>query len=137
MKTTNTFHAYLNSEDTELNESSTFSEMKNIFKNNTRVLFSEKTNPMTKKSGLKITVDDVYNISAYFDSGSNVEQDFSDIQDEPNRSSNKRLRVIFSDDPNNDFDDIVVILLDYMTKLKDVVVYNPTQEKIVFDAREE
>lgn len=134
---THAFHAYLNPEDTELNESSTFSEMKNIFKNNTRVLFSEKTNPMTKKSGLKITVDDVYNVSAYFNSVSNVEQDFNDIQDEPNRSSNKRLRVIFSDDPNNDFDDIVVILLDYMTKLKDVVVYSPTQEEIVFDAREE
>ncbi len=57
--------------------------MKSVFKNNTRVLFSEKMNTMTKKSGLKITVDDVYNISAFFDSGSNVEQDFNDIQDEP------------------------------------------------------
>ncbi|WP_417358794.1 hypothetical protein [Gallaecimonas pentaromativorans] len=82
-KMTLAFHAYLNSEDTELNESSTISEMKSVFKNNTRVLFSEKMNTMTKKSGLKITVDDVYNISAFFDSGSNVEQDFNDIQDEP------------------------------------------------------
>ncbi|ROQ28849.1 DNA/RNA non-specific endonuclease [Gallaecimonas pentaromativorans] len=48
-KMTHAFHAYLNPEDTELNESSTFSEMKNIFKNNTRVLFSEKTNLITKK----------------------------------------------------------------------------------------
>ncbi|MFB9110667.1 hypothetical protein [Flavobacterium gyeonganense] len=45
-----------------------------------------------------------------------------------------RIRFLFASDPENDFDNIAVIILDYTQSLKEVTVYNTNQNKIIFSS---
>ncbi|MED5524840.1 MAG: hypothetical protein VX447_08820 [Pseudomonadota bacterium] len=114
-----------------------FASIKELFKNNHRIRYEVESDHFSDEPYLNIVVDGKYTVGAFIINDESVESDFKELIGKPPIPHMLRMIFLFPNDHNNDFDDIVVILLDYMTKLKDVVVYSPTQEKIVFDASKE
>jgi hypothetical protein len=47
---------------------------------------------------------------------------------------NTRMRFLFAPDPENNFDDIGVIILDNLMSLDEVIIYNGNQKKIIFNS---
>ena len=70
----------------------------------------------TKKNLLKLTVDGSYSISAFFDQDEQVADDLETILGK-RMECGSRLRFLFAPDPENDFDDIGVIVMEYVEDL--------------------
>ncbi len=112
-------------------EAQVFESIEKLFSESKRVSCNINKNPFTKKNLLKLTVDGTYSISAFFDSDQNVAEDLETITS-TKIDCNSRLRFLFAPDPENDFDDIGVIILDYLESFKNVIIYSANQEKIIF-----
>lgn len=108
-----------------------FAAVENLFDNPKGLAFTRQVNPLTEEEKLRITVDDVYNVSVFFE-----EDDTEDF----NAISNKEvgvvssIRILFGPDPENDFDDIGVILLDYLESFEQVLIYSLNREEIISDS---
>lgn len=114
-------------------ENQVFESVQNIFSKSKRVTSSINKNPFTKKNLLKLTVDGGYSISAFFDNDPSVAGDLEEISGKKIDCSS-RLRFLFAPDPENNFDDIGVIILDYLESLGEVIIYSANQGKIIFPA---
>lgn len=112
-------------------EKQVFESIQNLFATSKRVTSDINKNPFTKKNLLKLTVDGSYSISAFFDQGQNVAEELESIIGKK-VECNSRLRFLFAPDPDNDFDDIGVIVLDYLERIKDVIIYSANREKVIF-----
>lgn len=115
-------------------ENQVFESIQNLFSKSKRVTSAINKNPFTKKNLLKLTIDGSYSISAFFDQGQNVAEDLESILGKK-VECNSRLRFLFAPDPENDFDDIGVIILDYLESFSDVIIYSANQEKIIFPVK--
>jgi len=112
-------------------ENQVFESVQHLFAKSKRVTAGINKNPITNKNLLKLTVDGSYSISAFFDQGQNVTEDLESILGKK-VECNSRLRFLFAPDPDNDFDDIGVIILDYLESFKDVIIYSANREKVIF-----
>lgn len=112
-------------------ENQVFESIQNLFSKSKRVTSGINKNPFTKKNLLKLTIDGSYSISAFFDQGQSVAEDIESILGKK-VECNSRLRFLFAPDPENDFDDIGVIILDYLESFSDVIIYSANQEKVIF-----
>lgn len=107
-----------------------FNSITNLFSRSNGVKSNVSVNPFTKKKFLKLTIDDSYSVSVFFDSGQSVTDDLKFIMGEE-ASCNSRIRVLFGPDTENNFDEIKVIILDFLQDLEDVLIYNANQEKVI------
>lgn len=110
-----------------------FDSIIGLFGNLGRVSSSFSENAFTKNIFLKLTVDNHYSISIFFDDNAKVQADFDFILQE-NLECKSRLRFLFAPDPANDFDDISVIILDFLEGLDEVIIYSVNQGKIIFNS---
>lgn len=124
-------HAYILNDDDSLTESWAFESLIGLFKNSKGVEHSIDSNPFTKKSILKLTIDQSYVVSASFGNDSQVSEDLESILDEKHEGI-CRIRILFGSDPDNDFDDIVVMIYEFLESLDNVVVYSANQEKVLY-----
>ncbi|MGM8226382.1 hypothetical protein ACSV5M_07355 [Cellvibrio sp. ARAG 10.3] len=107
-----------------------FNSITNLFSRSNGVKSNVSVNPFTKKKFLKLTIDESYSVSVFFDSGQNVTDDLKFIMGEE-ASCNSRIRILFGPDTENNFDEIKVIILDFLQDLEDVLIYNANQEKVI------
>lgn len=107
-----------------------FNSITNLFSRSNGVKSSVSVNPFTKKKFLKLTIDESYSVSVFFDSGQSVTDDLKFIIGEE-ASCNSRIRILFGPDTENNFDEIKVIILDFLQDLEDVLIYNANQEKVI------
>lgn len=124
------FHAYL-LDNQFSDEAVAFESIKNLFARTERVAFSVAKQPLTDSNYLRLKIDDHYTISVFLDMKDVVQEDLDYIL-RKSISCRSRLRVVFATDPNNDFDFIVVNILDFMEKLGNVIIYAVTMKKIIF-----
>lgn len=127
-----TLHVYF-TEDKNYNKQTSFDSVKKLFSNSNRVVFTNAKNIFTKEDYLKLTIDNRYNISVFFDDNATVSDDLEFIFGK-RLNCNARMRFLFAPDPENDFDDIGVILLDYLESLNKVILYSPNLKKIIFNS---
>ena len=125
-------HAYL-MEGKKFDDTSLFNSVKNLFLSTKRVQFTITKNIFTQKDYLKLIIDNYYSISVFFDNGAAVSDDLEYVFGKRLNCS-ARMRFLFAPDPENDFDDIAVIILDYIQSLNQVIVYNTNQNKIIFSS---
>lgn len=125
-------HVYLLNKEI-FNENVEFDAIKSIFPDSERVACTIQINTFTKKKYVKMLVDTRYSISVFFDEGVAVQEDLHAILN-CKADATIRIRFLFAPDPQNDFDDIAVIILDYLEKLNDVVIYSTGQNKIIFNS---
>lgn len=107
-----------------------FNSITNLFSRSNGVKSNVSVNPFTKKKFLKLTIDESYSVSVFFDSGQSVTDDLKFIIGEE-ASCNSRIRILFGPDTENNFDEIKVIILDFLQDLEDVLIYNANQEKVI------
>lgn len=107
-----------------------FNSITNLFSRSNGVKSNVSVNPFTKKKFLKLTIDESYSVSVFFDSGQSVTDDLKFIMGEE-ASCNSRIRILFGPDTENNFDEIKVIILDFLQDLEDVLIYNANQEKVI------
>lgn len=124
-------HAYLLTNDNKHNEDWAFESIQSLFADSKGVAFTKDRNPFTNQNILKLTIDGVYTASVFFEKSEQVLEDFKSIKED--KESQSRIRVLFAPDPDNEFDDIAVMIYDFLTELDDVVVYSPNQEKILYE----
>lgn len=122
-------HAYLLDEN-PLGENAAFESVKKLFSKANGVKAIITNNPFTKKDYLKLKVDGLYSVSVFYDTAPIVGEDLYTISGEKS-ACNTRIRVLFGPDPDNEFDSIKIILLDYLQEMKNVLVYNANLDKII------
>lgn len=115
------------------NSESAFDSVKKLFSNTGRVAFTLAQNIFTKKEYLKLTVDSHYSISVFFDDDTVIADDLEYILGK-RLNCHARMRFLLAPDPENNFDDIGVIILHYLESLKEVVIYSVNQNKIILDS---
>ena len=123
-------HAYLFDEEMQ-NENLLFDSIKKIFSASQNVEFAIVNNFFTKKNFLKLKVEKKYSISIFFDNNQSVADDLKFILKKAT-VCNSRLRFLFAPDPENDFDYMCIIILEYLESLNKVLIYNVNQDKIIF-----
>lgn len=122
-------HAYFLNEQKPTEEWA-FNSITNLFSRSDGVKSNVSTNPFTKKKFLKLTIDESHSVSVFFDSGQSVTDDLKFIIGKET-SCSSRIRILFSPDAENNFDEIKVIILDFLQDLENVLIYNANQEKII------
>lgn len=127
------FHAYVAISDESLSEDWAFESVKALFEHSDRVGFSIHLNPFANQNILKLTVDGIYSVSVFFEKGRQVSQDLEQIVGEHYYGAG-RIRVLFGPDPENEFDDIAVIIYDFMERLQSTVIYSANQEKVLHNS---
>lgn len=127
------FHAYVAVSDESLSENWAFESIKALFENPDRVHFSTDLNPFTNQNILKLIVDGIYSVSVFFEEGIQVSQDLERIVGEFYGGA-VRIRVLFGPDPENEFDDIAVIIYDFMERLESTVIFSANQEKVLHNS---
>lgn len=127
-----TLHVYFTVEK-NYNKQTSFDSVKKLFSNINRVVFTIAKNIFTKEDYLKLTIDNRYHISVFFDDNTTVKTDLEFIIGK-RLNCNARMRFLFAPDPQNDFDDIGVIILDYIQSLKEIIIYSTNQNKIIFNS---
>lgn len=125
-----TLHAYFLT-DNEQNEGSVFDSIKGLFANSKDAVFSEDRNPFTKQNILRLTIDNFYTITFLFENSNHVLEDFKEIK--KGKKAKSRIRILFGADPDNNFDHIAVMIYDFLTKLDNVLIYNVTNRKILYE----
>lgn len=96
------------------------------------VTFERTTNPFTRRSNLKVVVDGTYHLTFVFESGDDVDADLRTVTG-VERSGHSRIRVLTGPDPENDFDHVVVDVLDLFDQVGPVLVYAVGAESVVVD----
>lgn len=127
-----TLHVYFTHEK-NYNKQDCFDSLKELFISNNRVMSSIENNIFAKQDYLKLTIDNCYNISVFFDKNTLISDDLESILGKRLRC-NTRMRFLFAPDPENNFDDIGVIILDNLMSLDEVIIYNGNQKKIIFNS---
>jgi hypothetical protein len=126
-------HAYVLNCDERLTEDKVFESMRALFKNSDGVDFSIDLNPFTKQSILKLTIDSTYSVSVFYEQDHQTSKDLEEISGNAYEKV-CRIRILFGPDPENDFDDIGVIIYNFLEELEKVVIYSVNQEKILYDS---
>lgn len=126
-------HVYFLNEKKE--QEKVFDSIKNLFSESERVSFTISNNIFTKKNFLKLSIDKNYSISIFLDDHETVQADLEFILQE-SLECKSRLRFLFAPDPENDYDDICVIILDFLESLNEVILYSVNQDKIIFNSLE-
>ena len=98
-----------------------------------RVQFSITKNIFTKKDYLKLLIDNSYSMCVFFDNDANVSEDLEFISGQK-LNCKSRIRFLFAPDPDNNFDDIGIIILDYLQSLDKVIIYSVNRNKIIFNS---
>lgn len=114
-------------------EKELFDSIIDFFTDSGRVSYSFCENTFTKKIFLKLIVDNQYSISIFFDDDFKVQADFKFIS-QSDLECKSRLRFLFAPDPENDFDDIGIMILDFLECLDEVILYSVNQNKIIFNS---
>jgi hypothetical protein len=125
-------HAYFLDEQKPTEEWA-FNSITNLFSRSDGIKSNISANPFTKKKFLKLTIDESYSVSVFFDSGQSVTEDLNFIT-KGETSCSSRIRVLFGPDGENNFDEIKVIILDFLQDLENVLIYNANQEKVIFNS---
>lgn len=124
-------HAYHLTPD-GLGEDAAFAAVGALFAGSPHVESQLTTNPFTRKTLLRLTVDGTYSISVFHDTGRAVEDDLETVLGR-RVTCGSRLRFLFAPDPDDAFDDIQVMLLDMLCEQEDVLVYGATGAGIIRD----
>lgn len=117
----NIFHSFLFSEGRHT-EQDIFQAIQNFFKSE-RMAFTESINPFKKSRILKLIVDEKFVTSFRYEVGEAVAIDYQQISKDT-RLPSSRIRVLMSPDPNNDFDDIVVMVLQFLSNYPTAQIYD-------------
>lgn len=125
-------HTYFLDEK-KYDEESVFDSVQNLFINTNRIQFAITKNIFTKKDFLKLTIDNSYSISVFFDNDANISDDLEFITGQK-LNCKYRLRFLFAPDPENNFDDIAVIILTYLESLYKVILYSVNENRIIFNS---
>lgn len=123
-------HAYLPDPDRTHDEAWAFNAIRKLFRDSNGVEFLPGKNPLTKQNILKLKIDELYFVSIFFEMGSRVQPDLKAISG-IDAAMPARIRVLFGPDPRNNYDDIGVIILDFLEKLEKSIVYSVNQDKII------
>ncbi len=127
------FYAYVPS--TNHDKQSVISDIKSLFSENTTITDRIDTNPFTGAEINNLIFDEEYVVTVFYETDDSVIDDKKELGIHPDFETG-RIRVLFGGDPNDRFDDIDVIIYDYLTNLEKVVVYSPNQKKVVFNYNE-
>ena len=92
----------------------------------------EKVNPFTKKANLKVVVDAAFHLTVAFESGDEVDADLRSITGR-DESSFSRIRVLSGPDPEGEYTDVTVELLDLFDSIGPVLVYGVDAESVFAD----
>jgi len=128
-------HAFqaLFEDNSAYNEDWAFDSVKELFNNAKGVSFCIEENPLTKKNKLKLTVNDSYVVSIFFERNNRLASELKSISSKECAEVSS-IRVLFSPDPENEYDDIAVIIYDFLEEINKVVIYSINQEKVLFDS---
>lgn len=123
-------HAYLPRPHSNYDEAWAFDAIRELFRDSNRVKFLPENNPFTRQNILKLKIDEVYFVSFFFETGVRVQSDLKAISG-IDAAMPARIKVLFAPDPHNHFDDIGVIILDFLERLEKGIVYSVNQNKII------
>ena len=123
-------HAYLPAPEKTYDEAWAFDAIRGLFRHSNGVEFLQGKNPLTKQNILKLKVNELYFISFFFEIGAQVRSDLQAITG-IDATLPARIRVLFGPDPENNFDDIGIIILDFLEQLEKSIVYSVNQDKII------
>jgi hypothetical protein len=115
-----------------IDEGVAFAAVEALFAGSPHVDTRLTTNPFTRKNLLKLTVDGTYSVSVFHDTGQAVEDDLETVLGR-RVACRSRLRFLFAPDPENEFDDIQVMVLDLLCEQEGVLVYGATGAGIIRD----
>lgn len=123
------FYAYVPSINHD--KQSVISDIKALFSNETNITDRIDTNPFTGAEISNLIFDEKYILTIFYETDDSVIDDKKELGIHPEFETG-RIRVLFGNDTNDQFDDIDVIIYDYLTNIENVVVYSPNQKKVVF-----
>ena len=89
-------------------------------------------NPYTRRANLKVHVLGTFHLTVAFEAGQAPDADLHTLTG-VDRSGFSRIRVLSSPDPDNDFDHVMVHVLDLFDRLGPVLVYAADAEQIIAD----
>lgn len=124
------FHTYLFSPEDEITEGEYFEKVKKYFRGIENVRFEMDLIPLINRNSLKMCVDGVFVVNFFFEKDPKIATDFSHIIKSDN-TPGLRIRFLMTPDKNNDFDEIGVMVLQFISEFKTGITYSPNLNKVI------
>lgn len=124
-----TIHAYLLINDTRFNQEWVFNNIRELFQDTDDIIFSKDVDPFDSQESLNLNLDS-YWLNVFYDSDQQVRDDFNYIGVD-GLETFSRIRVIFGPDEMNAYDDIAVVIYDFLLNMENVLVYDVTQSEVI------
>ena len=112
------------------------SEIKELFSKNVEITEREEVNPFTGEKINQLIFEGKYVISISLEDDDEV-LDFKKQLGIHSEFDSAMIRVVFGYDEDNRFENIDIIIYDYLTNLDRAVIYSPSQKKVVFSYNDE
>ena len=122
-------HGYFLENDSQINQEWVFTKIKDLFLNFNGVMITKEKDPFDDQESLNLNFGG-YWLSVFYDHSQQVHNDFAFIQQSVANVSS-RIRIVFGADNDNLFDDIAVIVYDFLLNLDHVLVYDVNQNEVV------
>lgn len=122
-------HAFL-FDETRIDEQQLFQQVRDYFGKNPDASFSEITNPFTTGLTLKMIVDPKFAVTFKYEANHSVIDDYREIAGEDKKPCG-RIRILTSPDANNDFDHIVVGVLEFLSLFPSSRIYSVSTKKFI------
>ncbi|MFY0678884.1 MAG: hypothetical protein JXR18_16565 [Neptuniibacter sp.] len=108
-------------------------DIKSLFSAHVKFYERIEENPFTGDAIQQLVLDSNYVISVSLESGEEVSQAAGSLGILSGKEVSV-IRVVFGDDIEEAYEDIEIIIYEYLEALDNVVIYSPNQQKIIFNA---
>ena len=125
---TTIYHAFIS--NLKENEGSIFQSFLDYLGSENIVSSRVDSNPFTGSRILNVEIDENYVISVQYDEGDHLLHEYPGA-DKPQIGNLSRVRILLGNDPDNSFDDIFVIALQFLEEIKSTLVYSLEGEEYV------
>lgn len=124
-----TIHAYLLINDIRCNQEWVFNNIRELFQDMDDIIFSKDVDPFDSQESLNLNLNS-YWLTVFYDSDQQVRDDFNYLGVD-GLEAFSRIRVIFGPDEMNAYDDIAVVIYDFLLNMENVLVYDVTQSEVI------
>jgi hypothetical protein len=93
------------------------------------IIFSKDVDPFDSQESLNLNLNS-YWLTVFYDSDQQVRDDFNYLGVD-GLEAFSRIRVIFGPDEMNAYDDIAVVIYDFLLNMENVLVYDVTQSEVI------
>lgn len=124
-----TMHAYFLVKDSRCNQEWVFSNISELFSGTSDLTLSKESDPFDGQECLSLNFDG-YWVSVFYDCGKQVTDDFASVRPIDTEVSS-RIRVVFGPDEDDAFNDVTIIIYDFLLSIDNVLVYDVNQNEVV------